>query len=402
MERSVLPIVIFAMVCPGTLAYAGYGFMEPLFTDADLPGVLKTYEINRKEYSTFRLYVELPTLNRNVEFRYLRKYENHVYHIEDFKATVRKFAVDNSLDTPEVENELYSSLLQQYSTRVMDLQRWCHQKEILGTERQDYRIECYNNAPRVVHAVPSLLLSAVDDRYNKPSKRIIDMASWATKQAYAVELQARHARQRDRVMEQAYKTWPGEHYALLKTLASRDDINVIVEIGTHIGMGALAFAEGLKLKSEESLKGAAVHTFDIIPWDHHALQNRTWFEKSDFSKYGGLIRQHISNIAEVSEALKYADILRSADLIFLDGAKNGKDEEMFLNNLADLDLCRSKDGTSVYNSANKRGPLVLVDDIRVPNMLATWRGITLAKMDITSLGHWSGTGIIDWCVTRLS
>ena len=43
------------------------------------------------------------------------------------------------------------------------------------------------------------------------------------------------------------------------------------------------------------------------------------------------------------------------------------------------------------------GPIILVDDIRLPNMLATWRSIPLAKMDITSIGHWSGTGIIDWC-----
>ena len=66
---------------------------------------------------------------------------------------------------------------------------------------------------------------------------------------------------------------------------------------------------------------------------------------------------------------------------------------MFLNNLADLDLCRSEDGTSLYNSA-RNGPLVLLDDIRVPNMLATWRRITLAKMDITSIGHCLALGII--------
>ena len=146
--------------------------MEPLVTDADFPGVLKTYEINRKEYSTFRLYVELPTLNRNVEFRYLRKYENHDYHIEDFKATVRKFAVDNNLDTPEVENELYSSLLQQYSTRVMDTTMV--PPEILGTGARTIGSSA-TITPLGLSAVPNLLLSAVDDRYNKPSKRIIDM-----------------------------------------------------------------------------------------------------------------------------------------------------------------------------------------------------------------------------------
>ena len=131
------------------------------------------------------------------------------------------------------------------------------------------------------------MLSAVDDRYNKPSKRIIDMVSWATKQAYDVKLAVRHAKQRDRVIEHAYETWPGEHYALLKTLASRDDINVIVEIGTHSGMSAIAFAEGLKLKSEKLPKGATVHTFDIVPWDHSAFQNKTWLQKSDFFKKRG-------------------------------------------------------------------------------------------------------------------
>ena len=67
------------------------------------------------------------------------------------------------------------------------------------------------------------------------------MVSWATKQAYTVKLEVRHAKRRDRVMEQVQDV-AREHYALLKTLASRDDINVIVEVGTHIGMGALAFA----------------------------------------------------------------------------------------------------------------------------------------------------------------
>ena len=73
---------------------------------------------------------------------------------------------------------------------------------------------------------------------------------------------------------------------LLKTLASRDDINVIVEVGTNSGMSAIAFAEGLKVKSEKLPKGATVHTFDIVPWDHSAFQNKTWLQKSIFKKTG--------------------------------------------------------------------------------------------------------------------
>mgnify|MGYP001302258556 CR=1 FL=1 len=103
MERAVLPIVVFVIVCSRTSAYAGWAFMDPLVTDADFPGVLKTYEINRKEYSTFRLYVELPTLNRNVEFRYLRKYENHDYHIEDY-------GIFNIFDTANATGLLVSGI----------------------------------------------------------------------------------------------------------------------------------------------------------------------------------------------------------------------------------------------------------------------------------------------------
>jgi hypothetical protein len=40
--------------------------------------------------------------------------------------------------------------------------------------------------------------------------------------------------------------------------------------------------------------------------------------------------------------------------------------------------------------------LVVFDDIRVMNMVATWRRIARPKLDLTSFGHWSGTGLIDW------
>jgi len=40
--------------------------------------------------------------------------------------------------------------------------------------------------------------------------------------------------------------------------------------------------------------------------------------------------------------------------------------------------------------------LVVFDDIRQWNMLKIWRDITRPKIDLTSFGHWTGTGIIDW------
>ncbi|MGH7312141.1 MAG: hypothetical protein ACREJV_03130 [Candidatus Rokuibacteriota bacterium] len=30
------------------------------------------------------------------------------------------------------------------------------------------------------------------------------------------------------------------------------------------------------------------------------------------------------------------------------------------------------------------------------NMLAIWREIRMPKLDVTSFGHWSGTGLVEW------
>jgi hypothetical protein len=41
----------------------------------------------------------------------------------------------------------------------------------------------------------------------------------------------------------------------------------------------------------------------------------------------------------------------------------------------------------------------MFDDIRLWNMLRTWRTINRPKLDLTSFGHWSGTGLVDWTGT---
>lgn len=43
-----------------------------------------------------------------------------------------------------------------------------------------------------------------------------------------------------------------------------------------------------------------------------------------------------------------------------------------------------------------RGPVAMFDDVRVWNMLSIWRGVSRPKLDLTSFGHWSGTGLIDY------
>ena len=44
----------------------------------------------------------------------------------------------------------------------------------------------------------------------------------------------------------------------------------------------------------------------------------------------------------------------------------------------------------------KKNTLLVFDDIRLWNMLEIWREIRHPKIDLTSLGHYTGTGLVDW------
>ena len=43
----------------------------------------------------------------------------------------------------------------------------------------------------------------------------------------------------------------------------------------------------------------------------------------------------------------------------------------------------------------KNKKFLIIDDILFVNMIDLWRKIKSPKLDATSLGHWSGTGIVD-------
>ena len=45
------------------------------------------------------------------------------------------------------------------------------------------------------------------------------------------------------------------------------------------------------------------------------------------------------------------------------------------------------------NATNYR--YLILDDIRVPEMFEVWRMIDSPKIDATTFGHWSGTGIVN-------
>ena len=79
---------------------------------------------------------------------------------------------------------------------------------------------------------------------------------------------------------------------------------------------------------------------------------------------------------------RYRALFQSADIVFVDGPKDGMSEYKFLQNLNVLDGAAQ--------------PLLIFDDTRLLNMVDVWRKINRPKLDITSFGHWSGTGLVDW------
>jgi len=168
---------------------------------------------------------------------------------------------------------------------------------------------------------------------------------------------------------QYFNIYPGEHYRLLKALCETLAPNRIVEIGTFTGMGTLAIHQGSK-------EGAEIVTFDISDWKSFQTQ----LTKDLFSS--GRISQLLSDLSLPESFQQYRTILEESEFIFCDGPKDGRFEHRFLQLLANTQLA-------------ERPRILMLDDIRFPNMIDLWRSIESPKLDITSFGHFSGSGLVD-------
>lgn len=115
-------------------------------------------------------------------------------------------------------------------------------------------------------------------------------------------------------------------------------------------------------------------TYDVVSWKDF---DETYLDGSDF---GPRFEQRLFDLSDRAAFEAQAGELASADMIFLDASKDGFFEERFLSLLFALE---------------PKGPqLIVLDDIRVLTMIRVWRDITLDKLDVSSFGHWSGTGIV--------
>ena len=218
------------------------------------------------------------------------------------------------------------------------------------------------------HIERSLLLSA-DDEPHRPSERLIDVALAAVSAARTIDVTSL----RDRVPTgiRYAEVWPGEHYKLLAGLVKSLGARKVVEIGTATGLSALTMLLELP-------KGGTLTTFDIVPWPKYF--DGTVLRESDFAD--GRLKQVIDDLQDPAVVEKHRAVFEEADFIFVDAAKDGVMEQRFIDNLKPL----------TYRTQ----PIVMFDDIRVWNMLDIWRRVDRPKLDLTSFGHWSGTGLIDW------
>jgi len=203
---------------------------------------------------------------------------------------------------------------------------------------------------------------------NQPNSKIVDISLLAINRARSVDLSDINNRF---LAEYAGRmnNWPGEHYRLLAAVVDVVKPKIIIEIGTHKGASALVMKKFIT-------DDAKLVTYDVVPWSDFS---DTGLKEADFKNN---LEQRVIDLSVKEKALGERATLESADLIFVDAAKDGKMEQ---------DFCDLFDSLKFKNR-----PLIIFDDIRMLNMIKIWNDIKHPKLDLTSFGHWSGTGLVEW------
>jgi hypothetical protein len=220
------------------------------------------------------------------------------------------------------------------------------------------------------HEEPSLLMSLYDETY-QPSNWLLDLAAAVVSRVVTMTQMPNiaHPILSNRIGPgPKWYNYPGEHYHLLNALCSVLRPIVVWEFGTGTGMSAVAMLEGWC--------ASHIYTFDIKP------DKLSWIDNGDtqINRYFGDMAH--PDIFRGMYGMVMSDQIVPADLIFVDGPKDGYTETKFIETL---------DATKFLSP-----PIVVFDDIRLMPMVHVWRSIKHPKMDLTSFGHWSGTGIVEW------
>lgn len=148
---------------------------------------------------------------------------------------------------------------------------------------------------------------------------------------------------------------PKEHYKLLSYISKHLQKGPVIDVGTYLGFSALA------LSHNENIQVITYNLQDDIPDEVVSAKARKNIE----FRY----KNCLEDIAEIM----------LAPVIFLDTNHDGFFEREFIGAL----------------EKEKYKGLVFCDDIHLNNeMRSFWKDVQQPKMDITHIGHWSGTGVI--------
>ena len=96
----------------------------------------------------------------------------------------------------------------------------------------------------------------------------------------------------------------------------------------------------------------------------------------------GRFSQRIGDVAAENNWEANREIFERAEVVFVDGPKDGRWEDRFIELLEQTEWFRPR--------------LVVFDDVRLWKMLKTWRNIARPKIDLASFGHFTGTGLVEW------
>lgn len=228
------------------------------------------------------------------------------------------------------------------------------------------------------HTELSAIASADDDPATRPDPYLLSIAKASIGNAQHAEIEKYLPAPRSSLI------WPGEHYALLAGIVLAIQPKRIVEFGTGDGLSAVAMLRDLP-------KAGYIATYDLMPQTASSYIEKPMIfdqRRHDLKKKTGRIKTEVRDLSRpleedtTSDGVIDRERLRHADLIFIDGPKDGKTERRLLHNLETIGL--------------KHGCILVFDDIRLWPMLTIWRGIKHPKLDLTGFGHWTGTGMVRW------
>lgn len=164
------------------------------------------------------------------------------------------------------------------------------------------------------------------------------------------------------------------HYLLLTSIARVLKARRIVEIGTAAGMSLWSW-----LRSE--------NVENVSTWDVNPLKtNKGWFQTDEirrlveeFIEKDSRWTQYVEDLSDAAIWSSRVQLLRDADIIFIDGPHDGAFEHKLVKMVLELN--------------NEQNILLIFDDILTSAMVDVWRSLPLPKFDASSVGHRSGTGI---------